>query len=243
MIVILCHPGDHAALWLHGALRAIGVGRLELVSVEQLVYSRKIIHRLDFSGDTGQIHLADGRVLHANAIGGLINRIRYLPTQHFAAADPADRIYATEELNAFMLAWLDGIAGRVINPAQPAALDGASFPAVTIAHMAAMAGLPTDVLRAGTRGDSDNAGSLLAPTQMPIVFDGRIFGPLLPRELQESCHRLATLIGVPLLQVALHRSNDGSWHFVGASGSVNFPAGGKSLTAAIYRALASPVPA
>src|SRR4051812_12417673 len=116
MIVILCHPDDIAARWLDSTWRELGVPDVELVTVEQLVFSRAIVHRLSTSGDSGTVRLADGRVLRLETIAGLVNRVHRLPTDHFAAADAIDRDYATAELHAFVLAWLNGAAGRVLNP-------------------------------------------------------------------------------------------------------------------------------
>jgi hypothetical protein len=238
VIVILCHADDAPALWLHGALRGLGLKGLELVAIDQLVYSRRIVHRLGDDGDRGEIRLADGRVLRAESISGLINRVRYLPTQHFAGADPSDRAYATQELSAFMLAWLDSIAGRVINPPLPFALDGGTFQPTTVLHHAAMAGLPTRTWRAGTTAVADNVEPEAIPTHAPIVFDGRLFGRIMPRNLQDGCVRVAALLGVPLLQILLHHSADLRWRFVAATGIADFRIGGRPLAAAIARAFA-----
>lgn len=239
MIVILCHADDAPALWLHGALRDLGLKRLELVAVEQLVYSRRIVHRLDDNGDRGEIHLADGRVLRAESISGLINRVRYVPTEHFGRADPSDRTYATQELSAFMLAWLDSIAGRVINPPLPFALDGGTFQPTTVLHYAAVAGLPTGTWRAGTNVMEDDVEPTVIPTHTPIVFDGRLFGRILPRNLRDGCVRVAALLGVPLLQILLHHSAEFGWRFVAATGIADFRIGGRRLAGALGRALAS----
>lgn len=238
MLVILCHPGDAAAMWLHDAMRQLGIGAPELVAVEQVVFSRSIVHRLDAAGDTGAIRLADSRVLQPEAITGLVNRVQVLPTQHFAAADEVDRAYATEELGAFMLAWLDGIAGRVINPPLPGALGGSAFPEVVLAHSAAMAGLPTRPWRRADTSPAENPNALPHPTHAAVVLDGRIFGPVIPRGLQDGCRRLAVLLGVPLLQVLLHHSREAGWWFAGATGLADFRVGGEPLAAAIAQALA-----
>jgi hypothetical protein len=238
MRVILCHAGDAAALWLHEAWRRLGVDDVELVAVEQLVFSRRIVHRLDGTGDTGEIELADSRVLRAEAITGLVNRVQYLPTHHFATADPMDRAYATEELGAFMLAWLDGVAGRVINPPLPGALGGGAFPDVVVAHSAAAAGLPTlPWRRTDVATDGEHQAST-SPTHASIVLDGRLFGPPIPEHIEAGCHRLAALLGAPLLQVLLHQSSDSEWRFVGVAGLADFRIGGEPLAAAMASALA-----
>jgi hypothetical protein len=239
VIVILCHPDDAAALWLHGTWRALGIAGIELVAVEQLVFSRSIVHRLADGGDTGAVRLADGRTLRPDAIAGLVNRVQYLPTQHFAAASPDDRAYATAELSAFMLAWLNSIAGRVLNPARPVALGGGTFARPTVLHLAAVAGLPTTTWRSSAHDLDDEGSSRLAPTHAATVFDGRLFGPLLPRPLQDGCRRLAALLGVPLLQVLLHQSRENGWRLVDATGAADFRIGGRALAAAIAKAMAA----
>jgi hypothetical protein len=237
MIVIACHPEDASAIWLHAALCSLCVEEIELVAVEQLVFSRRIVHRLDGAGDSGEIHLADGRVLRAELTTGLINRVQYLPTQHFATAEAEDRAYATEELRAFILAWLDGIAGRVINPSTPFALDGSAFQPAMVAHLAAMAGLRTMPWRAGTTQGWDDLIPGPEATHIAVVFDGRLFGPPLPRHKQEGCRRLAALLGVPLLQISFHQSFETGWRFLAASGAVDFRIGGQPLATAVAEAL------
>jgi hypothetical protein len=238
MLVILCHPGDAPALWVHAALRTLDLDA-ELVTVEQLVFSRRIVHRLDETGDRGAVHLADGRLLRPEALAGVLNRVRYLPTQHFAAAAPADRAYATEELAAFLLAWLDGVRGPVINPPLPSAIDGGTFDPMTLAHLAATAGLPVAAWTAGTRGERDDESPERPGTHAAIVFGGRVFGPVLPRPWQDGCLRLAISLGVPLLEVRLERSMPGHWRFVAASGLADFRLGGRPLVAALRQSFAA----
>ncbi|HET7716557.1 MAG TPA: hypothetical protein VFK86_13115 [Bauldia sp.] len=231
MIVILCHPFDEAALWLCHQFRLLGLD-VEPVAVEALVYSRKIVHRLGDLGDTGEIHLSDGRVLRPESIRGLINRVCFLPLAHIERATPGDRTYASEELNAFLLAWLDSVAGPVINPAQPLSLDGGAFPSPTLFHLAAVAGLPTEGWRSDAR-PGDPALAVPRATQDVVVFDSRTFGPLIPRGLQAGCRQLALLLGVPLLQITFRHSDDRGWLFHAAHGLADFRVGGRPLAAAI----------
>jgi hypothetical protein len=229
MIIILCHPGDAAALWLATTMREQGAGSVELVTVEELVYSRRIVYRLSDAGSSGSIRLADGRTLRPETITGLVNRVFYLPTQHFARALPADRGYAEAELNAFLLAWINGVAGRVINPPHPFALGGGTFARPTLMHFAAVAGLPIEVWRASVTESEGAATPPLPPSHATVVFDGRLFGTLLPRALQDGCRRLAMLTGAPLLQIEFTQSRELGFRFVNASGAVDFRVGGKPL--------------
>jgi hypothetical protein len=237
MIVILCHPHDRAAVWLDDILRRLGVRKLELVAVEQVVFSRHVVHRVTGEGDTGAIRLADGRLLRPEAITGLVNRVQYVPTGHFARAPAIDRVYAASELGAFMLAWLNGVAGRVINPPRPLDFGGGTFDAPTLVHLASMAGLPTAGWRGSTTDEGSGAAESPLPTHTVVVFDGRVFGPLVPGSVQEGSRRLAALLGVPLLEVRFHDSPTRRWRFVSASGLVDFQRAGTPLAAGIARAL------
>ena len=78
----------------------------------------------------------------------------------------------------------------------------------------------------------------MSPTHAALVFDGRLYGSLLPRHLQDGCRRLAVLLGTPLLEVRLHRPSGQGWRFVDASGAADFRIGGKPLARALAQALA-----
>lgn len=237
MTVILCHSDDPAALWLGASMRRLGL-EVDVVTVEQLVFSRRIVFRMDSAGDSGSVELAGGRLLRPEAISGLINRARYLPTRHLERAEPRERAYAESELSAFLLGWINGVAGRVINPPLPFDLGGGTFPPPTLLQLAAIAGLPTGGWRASA-DEADSGMSLVAPTHRVIVFDGRLFGPLLPRALQDGCRGLASLLGTPLLQVELRQATGEPWRFVSATGIADFRLGGQPLVKALAQTLAT----
>jgi hypothetical protein len=227
MIVILCHPGDASALWLAGSMRELA-GTVELVTVEELVYSRRIVYRLNDAGSNGGVVLADGRALRPESIAGLVNRVAYIPTQHFARALPTDRAYAEAELSAFLLAWINGVAGRVINPPLPFALGGALLRPPALMHFAAMAGLRTGGFRARAEAHED-ARPPLPATHTALVFDGRTYGTVLPRPILAACRRFAAHTGASLMQVQFNRSPEHGFRFVNASPAVDFRLGGKPL--------------
>jgi hypothetical protein len=236
MIVILCHPGDASALWLAASMRELGAA-IELVTVEELVYSRRIVYRLSDAGSAGTIVLADGRTLRPESITGLVNRVAYVPTAHFARALQTDRAYAEAELGAFLLAWINGVAGRVVNPPLPFSLGGAIVARPALMHFAAMAGLPTGGFR--TSADSHEATqSLLPATHAALLFDGRTYGTLLPRKLLEGCRRLAGFTGASLLQIQFNQSPERGYRFVSASSAVDFRLGGTPLARDLAQAFA-----
>jgi hypothetical protein len=223
MHVILCHPDDAAALWLHGALIALGLPKVELVAVEQLVYARRIVHRIDSAGDRSVIDLFDGRKLDSATIAGLVNRIRFLPQQHLTRVAASDRSYAADELRAWLLAWLDSLPCPVINRARPQDLGGLWHHPATVAHQAAVAGLPFG------EGSQDPE----AQRSAIVVFEGKVFGPILPRAHQETACRLAALLGTSILQIDVEQGGRTGWRSTGASGMADFRIGGRPLAAAV----------
>lgn len=229
MNVILCHPGDGAALALARAWRRRGTA-VDLVTVEQLVYSRRIVWQQDADGDRGEVVLHDGRRLRPEAIDLLINRIRWLPTDHFARAGATDREYAAAELSAFLLAWLNGIAGRVLNPPRPYALGGAEPGVMALHHYAALAGLPLDDR---CFDDHEASDAPMAAERRAIVFDGRVYGAALPRTWHQPLAQLASLLGLPLMQAEFARTPGQDWQIVAAHGLVDFAAGGAALLRAL----------
>jgi hypothetical protein len=222
MHVILCHPDDAAALWLHGALVALGLPTVELVAVEQLVYARRIVHRIDGAGDRSVIDLFDGRRLDST-IEGLVNRIRFLPQQHLTRVAASDQSYAVDELRGWLLAWLDSLPCPVINQPRPQSLGGLWHHPATVAHLAAVSGLPC----------GDGSEDPEASRSAVVVFEGKVFGPILPRARQEAACRLAALLGASALQVDFEQGGKTGWRFVGANGMADFRIGGRPLAAAV----------
>ena len=113
----------------------------------------------------------------------------------------------------------------------------ALFEDATIAHLAAMAGLPTFGWHSSTKTGADTPTPVVPPTHGVVVFDGRVFGPILPRSLQDGCRRLAALLGVPMLQVLMHHDRAHGWRFVNATGTVDFQIGGRPLVSALASVL------
>ena len=201
MIVILCHPRDAAALWLHEAMRSLGIAGVELVAVEQLVYSRRIVYRHERRRRL-RPHRACRR---ANAAPGGDHRPRQ---SRPVSADAALREGASggprlcriraQRVPARVDQWRRGsrdqsaAALRSRRRRVPAADRRASrvrWPACR-----PVAGVPM-------RPRDDSGTPPMSPTHAALVFDGRLYGALLPRQLQDGCRRLAVLLGAPLLQI------------------------------------------
>src|SRR5947207_15964611 len=86
MWLLLCSAQDAPAHWAYEGLRARGLLPLELVTAEMLLQSRKWEHRVDASGASISITLADGRVINNKAVRGTRNRLTYVPLQPLEGA-------------------------------------------------------------------------------------------------------------------------------------------------------------
>jgi hypothetical protein len=70
-----------------------------------------------------------------------------------------------------------------------------------------------------------------------FVLDGRLIGPVIPGTARDRLLAFAQLWGTRLLQIHSRKSG-GTWHLVGATGSVDFRLGGRALLSALARLLA-----
>ena len=202
MIVLLCHDEDAAALWLHRALREQGCAALELVSVEQLVYSRSIVHRLDDRGDLGQIRLADGRVLRPETIAALLNRVRYLPTQHFARA-AADGSHLRDQRSSTRSCSRGSTAWRARHQSGAAVRARRRHFRSGYRHARRSHGGPADRRLAGRQRSARQRNRLRTCRRRTrrSSSTGGCSGPPCRVSSMTAVCRLAALVGVPLLQL------------------------------------------
>ena len=124
MILIIAEPVDAAALWLRPRLAARLASTVSIVTPMQLVCSRRILHRLSTGGASSRFVLANGQTIEGAALVGVVNRLGTLPTAHLASAPPRERIYARDELYAFILGWLSSLECPAINRPEPNFLGG-----------------------------------------------------------------------------------------------------------------------
>ena len=129
--------------------------------------------------------------------------------------------------------WINGVAGRVINPPLPFALGGGTFPMPTLMHLAAMAGLPTGrgAPAPGDDGETPMSTDARGASSSTAGCSGR--------SCRDTCRTAAAgsprCSGAPLLQVDLHHSSERGWQFVDASGAADFRIGGRPLATALAR--------
>jgi hypothetical protein len=202
MIVILCHPAMPRRCGSPGRC-ASSAPAVELVTVEELVYSRRIVYRLSDTGSSGSIVLADGRTLRPETITGLVNRVATCRRSTLRERCSGSRLRRSGAQRAS--ARVDQRRRRARHQSA-AALRARrrSFPLPALMHFAAMAGLPTGGFRASADRHEDARPRVR--DARAVVFDGRTYGTLLPRALLDGCRRFAALTGASLMQIEFNQS-------------------------------------
>lgn len=228
--LVLCAETDLDALWAWQGLRARLNGPVELVTTGLLTHALRWRHELGEGTPTVEIALADGRVLRSGEIGGVINRLTYVPLDA-AAASPADRAYAEQEWNAFLLSWLHALPGPMLNRPAPLGLAGALRPAAIWMDLAAKAGLPVQATRFPEVAPRPPAGC------RALVVGKRVLSAPLGEDLSAGCVRLAALAGCGLLGVDFSQDALGRWRFSDALPTPPLRRGGATLLTALTEAL------
>ena len=228
MWLVLCDPGDAAALWAYVGLRARGLTALELVTPQALVCSLRSVHRVRPTGASFEIALADGRTLDSAKLRGVLNRLSNLPLDHLTIAPEAEARYAIEEMHALVLSLMASISSISLNRPSPRGLGGAWRPQAEWTLLAARAGLAAPALRLSSSRGVWVAEPAL-PRQTAIVLGKEVFGAELPAGLAQACVRLAQLSDTELIGIDLHRRSDGTLWFSGASALPDLRIGGGPL--------------
>lgn len=235
MWLVLCPSTDIAALWAYEGLKYRGLTPLELVCAEELACSLHWDHQVSASDIRVNVTLADGRTIKHDAVRGVLNRLAYLPQEHLALGESADRDYAQQELTAFYMSWLYAMPRPMLNVPTAQGLCGAWRHISEWVWLAGKAGLPTRSYRQSSFGRSDegqvrgNLASAQAPANTIIVVDGHIVGASPPAHITDGCRQLAELSGTGLLGIEFTTDGTSPWTFSGATPLPDLRLGGERL--------------
>lgn len=151
MILVVAHCGDTTAIGISSALCSrLGARRARLVSIEELVMAPAWSHALDANGSLSSIRLADGTTIDSRDLQLVFQRFRHVPMPHFANAEASDREYATSEMHALLLSWLQSLQCPVVNRPQPHSIGGPRHSLFAWYLLAARAGLEVPRVRLTT---------------------------------------------------------------------------------------------
>jgi hypothetical protein len=242
MFLVLCSSNDYAARWAFEGLGHLGVAPLELITSEDLAYSRFWEHRVGTASTSVRLSLPDGRTICSSGVTGALNRLLSAPQELVNHARPNDRDYAAQELSSFYLSWLRALPGTVINRPTPQGFCGRWRHTSEWALLAQRAGLPAPPFRQTIHNEPEHGFRSLAPqgasVESAIVLDGKVFGPALPEGIVQACCRFAILAESELLGIDVFRANDGRWNFAAATPYPELSCGGQPLLAQLAQVFA-----
>jgi len=240
MILVLCEEYDLAATWAAERLRERGLA-ITVVTGAALAAARWE-HRVGRAGARLEFRLAGGERICSGEIGGVLNRLCFLPSAWLQRIGGPDRDYAVQEMLALYLSWLHAMTGPVLNPATPQGLCGNWRHPSVWAVLAGRSGLPTSPYRQTSADDPDlywQAAGAPGPATAFVAGSRALLPPDLPAPLRAACLRLARQAGTPLLGIDFSPAADGTWRFTGASVMPNLVRGGEKLADDLAEALAA----
>ena len=207
MILILCHVHDADAVWLGQRLRRLSpAADVRVVSAEELLYARRVVHTLGPEPPAFALTLQSGVELASGAVRVLVNRLEMLDPVLWRGPDPKQYQYVLQEINALYLSMLHAVpAERLYNPPSAVALAGRPLAPAEWQLLARRTGLP---IPAGW----PPVTTVAAPTEPDawvLVLDDEILGDLPPGIDPDACLRLAALSGLRLLELHFVRQAGG----------------------------------
>lgn len=233
---MVCEETDLAAFWAAERLRSRGLP-VEVVTGADLAAAERWEHRLGRSGTTFALTFAGGeRCLHSQEVGGVLNRLSFLPSAWLLRIGGPDREYAIQEMHALYLSWLHALPGPILNRPTPQGLCGNWRHPSAWAFLAAQAGLAVPLYRQSS--EDDPAETWQAATEPPlatvlVVGERIIASPVVPEDQHEACRRLARAAGTALLGINFTPVAGDGWGFSGASVMPDLIRGGEPLADAL----------
>jgi hypothetical protein len=200
MWLVLAQDGDVEARWLADQLRTRAERRVELVEAGELVHECRWEHRIGTGTTSSRLVVGKGMVIDSAEVDGVVNRLSWLSAEGFEGAPPADREYATGELFALGLSWLESLGSRVLNRPSGFSLSGAWRTSAQWRALARSAGLLVEPYGSDDPDDAPDESD-----RTVLVVDGRVLGSPAPDAV-----RLVNLqrdSGLDMMEVRLSATN------------------------------------
>lgn len=232
-MLVLSDDGDPVGPWLAEGLTSRGMAPVLHLTTGDLLGPTTWVHTVGNDGAAFTARLSDGTELKSQNVAGVVNQIGFIPPSYTASMVEADREYASHEVNAFFLSWLNSVDAPILNPPSSRGLAGAWRPASEWASLAAKAGLGhTPLTSTGPEPTSPwSEGS--PPHRTAITVDGEIVDDGLDEETRQACLRLADLASTPLLGIEFIIGDGGDLVFAGASPQPPLPVAGEAIIDAL----------
>ncbi|MEO7236316.1 MAG: hypothetical protein ABIW80_13205 [Lapillicoccus sp.] len=203
------------------------------MTTQEVVYSTSLRHTVASGEVTTAVRLADGTLLGPD-LRGTLNRMTWVPTEHLAGADPADRDYAQQEIYAVLTSVVHGLPGVVLGRADGRGLCGAAWRPPEWMTRAGRAGLLVSGYRSGAPARAPAGGISLVVVGDEVVAPE---GVVVPPDVVAALQRLAHEHGSGLLGVELHAERDDAWRVVAVTPVPDLTGLGDPIVAALHAAL------
>ena len=209
MILILCHLHDAEAAWLAQRLRRLApAAAVRLVSAEELLYARRVVHTLGSGPAAFTLTLQSGAELDSRAIDVVVNRLCLLDPVLWQGPDSKQYLYVLQEINALYLSMLHCLpAGRLYNAPSAVALGGRALSPAEWQLLAVRAGLP--IPPGWPPATASAPMEPAAPAAQVLVLDDEVLGEVPPGIEPDACRQLARLAGLRLLELHFARPGAG----------------------------------
>ena len=235
MWLVLCSADDRSGLWAATELRARGLDPLVILTPDRLHYSFRWQHRV-LTGEAvdTRFALADGCLVDARELRGVINRIATLPPHLVNNLPPGERRFALQEWTALHVSWLTALRVPVLNVPVGSELCGARRHLSEWTWLATQAGFDTLPFAESTDPSHAPARPAVAKCRSVVIVDGAVVDAALPKALTSSCERLAELANTRLLGVDLDAETG---TFVSATPCPDLQASGGAVVSALCSVL------
>jgi hypothetical protein len=231
---VLCGTSDPSGPWAAAALRDRGLAGVRLVTVDEIVYSTRVVHRLGADGVRTEVTLTDGAVLGPDLLS-VLNRVVTVPSEHLAGSARAERDYATQEMYALLTSVLASLP-RVVNPGGPRGLPGPWLAEAEWRHAAGRAGLAGVGFRTGS-----HPSEVARPNHTVLVIGPHVLGSgsrsaAVPEAVADGCRALARELGTRVLGLDFVVA-EGQWRFVHGNPTPDLRWGGDAAADALAQVL------
>lgn len=216
---------------------------VELVLIESLgAAATTWRHELGADGVHTDIRLADGRRLRTGDVTVVLNRMLQPPLPPAASVVPGDADYARNEMTAFAVSWLLGLAPRVVNEPTPQGLCGRWRAPLHWRALALDAGLPVAPLTFDSRVPPPLAYGLDGQASATVLtIGGEPLADAMPAAARAAVRRLSDRARTPILGLRFAGADPAQlgWQLLDATPYPDLTSAGEAGISALEAALAA----
>lgn len=194
MNIILCHPQDRDAIWLHTELKQKQVP-VHLLAPEELLMAEEWTQYIDTDSDSYRIKTQSGITIDNSERHFLFNRTQLAQSPIWNKAQETEKNYVQAELNAALMSLLYSMQRKstVLNPAVGYSLSGVYWSKDQWTKAAYEAGFEDVAIREET----------IIPYHSILVVDDTVIPESTDEEVIEQALSLSRIAQTPLLEINL----------------------------------------